>query len=120
MTKVATPTRNGWSNQPPPLSLVPAKPEKKDDTKTASFKLRTNPADANSDKHQFTVNYLTGDEDVRTAIQFVKDFIKVCGGLNITTGDAANNLAEELLRGAAASAYRKGICCAAPFAAQLP
>jgi hypothetical protein len=109
MTKVATPTRNGWSNQPPPLSLVPAKPEKKDDTKTASFKLRTNPADADSDKYQFTMNYLTGDEDVRTAIQFVKDFLKVCGGLNITTGDAANNLAEELLRGTAASAYRKGI-----------
>lgn len=112
MTKIAQSTgaiRNGWSNQPPPLSLVPAKVEKKGNTACASFKLRTTPADADSTKYSFTMNYLTGDEDVRAAIQFTKDAGQVITGLNITTGNAANTLVEQLLRGTALSAYRKDI-----------
>ena len=100
---------NGGVRKAPPLSLVPDTIA--DQEETCSYKLYSNPADANSAKYSFTMPILKGDEgDVRAAIMFYKNMFRVFNGLAManTAGDAQmrrRELAERMLRGVASTAF---------------
>ena len=96
----------------PPLTLIPE--EKDDKEETCTFKLLSVPTVDTSAKYSFTMSILDGTGDVRAAIQYYRDIMKVFAGLNMaaTAGNASNarsELAERMLRGTALSAYQKGM-----------
>ena len=100
------------ANKAPPLSLIPEEKDAKEETCT--FKLLSVPTVATSAKYSFTMNILDGTDDIRAAIQFYRDIMKVYAGLNManTAGAASSarsDLAERMLRGTALSAYQKGM-----------
>ena len=89
------------------LPLVPEEDslEYEDSTKCASFKLRTNPADADSPKFSFTILIIDGTKTPRQAIEWYTKVNKIFAGLNITTAGAKHALIQELSKGSALSGY---------------
>ena len=53
-------------------------------TNSASFDIRTDPADASSQKYSLNILRLQGGEDARAILQWVSDLEKVRGGLNLS------------------------------------
>ena len=83
--KVALPTNNGKKKETPPLSLIPEKVTEENDLKLAKFKLRTEPAWADSPTYSFALVKLDGSETLRTGLGFYISVAKVFVELNITT-----------------------------------
>ena len=93
----------------PPLPLVPVE---KTEEETCTYKLLSNPTDANSSKYSFTMAVLDGTNDVRECIQFLKNMIRVFKGLGMGMNagaevEARANLTERMLRGTALAAFQK-------------
>ena len=73
----------------PPLPLVPEEGEyDNDSSKTGSFKLLSDPTDANSAAYKFTMGYADGTQSICYHIQWVKNVNKVLTSMNITTSIA--------------------------------
>ena len=95
----------------PILSLVPEDGElvEDDHSKTGSFKLLSNPTDANSPKYQFSMGYADGTQSVRFHIMWKRNVERVLRGLNITAGPAMFSMVQQLCRGSVLTAFEKSI-----------
>ena len=95
----------------PPLTLLPDEEDddEKNNTKTGSFKLKTDPADANSPKYSFTMAYADGTQSVRFHIQWVKNVKCVLTGMNVTTGMAQVLMIKQLCHGTIQTTFTESI-----------
>ena len=111
--KVVLPKNDGSSNkkryEEAVLPLVDEDTYEEDKTKLAKFKLRTNPARADSSTYDFFMLKIDGSESVRKAIRFLADTEKVFTGLNITNVDIAMRMYRELLNGEAKSQFNGAV-----------
>ena len=67
-----------------------------DSTKCSTFKLRSQPTDADSPKYSLTVPILDDTASVRQALKWTLAVAKVMTGLNITDGTNKHPLIQEL------------------------
>jgi len=89
---------------PIPLERPDKKPLRKDESLT--FKLRNNPAEADSTTYEFTIRFFeTGTPE--ECLDFVRDTKRVITGQNITTGPAKYALIRRLLKGDALAAFNR-------------
>lgn len=93
----------------PPLPLVPVD---RISEETVTYKLRSNPADANSSKYSFTMAILQGTEDSRAGIRFVNDIRRVFTGLGMGRNDGQDiidrrELVSRMLRGTCLAAFNQ-------------
>ena len=67
----------------PVLSLIPEEGEYDEDdpSKLGSFKLLSNPTDANSAKYQFQMGFADGSQSARFHLQWGKNVMKVLHGM---------------------------------------
>ena len=87
--------------------MVPEEGEYDDDSsKTGSFKLLSNPTDANSAAYKFTMGYADGTQSIRYHIKWVKNVNKVLTSMNITTGVAQRSMVEQLCSGPVLTAFK--------------
>ena len=89
-----------------PLPLTPIEDEEVEDkSKLASFKLLSNPADANSPKYSFSMRKLDGTENLRQVILWVKNVRRVIDGMRIQAPMAQHAMILQLCSGAAQTDY---------------
>ena len=88
----------------PILPLVPTKYRYRKD-EILTFKLRTEPANADSPTYDFTTPYLNGTEEVRVAIDMSNNYLKIRTGLNIQTGEGGDAVVKRILKDTALSSY---------------
>lgn len=104
--KVVVPKSYDSGARTPVLSLLVDddvdKPRNED---MRSFKLLTNPADANSSKYEAKIRILTGNEQLRTTIKWTKEVQRILSGLNLQDVANKHTIIRELLRGLALTAY---------------
>ena len=95
----------------PILPLVPedGELEEEDVTKCGSFKLYSNPGDANSPKYIFRMGFADGTQSVRFHLKWCENTLKVLRGLGITDGVNQATLVEEMCRGPILSAFRNDL-----------
>ena len=91
-------------------AILPLVPEDdaldyEDRTKVSSFKLRTDPANADSPKYSFSIAILDGTSTPRQGIVWTNKVTKIFTGLNITTPEGRHNLLQELVKGAPLAGY---------------
>jgi hypothetical protein len=94
---------------PPPLPLVQETIDEDDKLKFAKFRLRTEPTNDTSPTYDFHMRKITGDEEVRCAIRFATDILKILTGLHITTDEATVRLYRELLQDEALNQFNQAI-----------
>ena len=88
----------------PPIGLVRQEKPQFKRGEGLSFKLRSNPTDANSETHELRVMpFSTGTPE--TWIRFRKDLDKIVVGQNVTTGPGKYGMARRLLDGDALAAF---------------
>ena len=80
-----------------------------DSTKCSTFKLRSQPTDADSPKYSLTVPILDDTASVRQALKWTLAVAKVMTGLNITDGTNKHPLVQELCTGSHLVAYNSGV-----------
>jgi hypothetical protein len=92
----------------PVLSLVPEEGEYDEDdpSKMGSFKLLSDPNDADSAKYIFRMGFPDGSQSIRFHIQWKKNVGKVLRGMQITTGPTQLTMVEEMCSGAVLSSFR--------------
>ena len=92
----------------PLLPLIPDHDKKSDawmKEHTLTFNLRTNPADAGSDKYKFTIQILDGSETLREALRFIKDIIFVAQGLGAADAGQKDGIIQRCLKDNAHTHY---------------
>ena len=77
----------------PPIPLERPEKKKLDKSDYATFKLRNDPAEANSTQYEIAIKYFQsgGPEEV---LEFIRDIKRVIVGQNITTGPSQFSLDE--------------------------
>jgi hypothetical protein len=96
----------------PPLSLIPddEELEESDTTKKISFKLYTNPNDTDhSPKYSFSVAIADGSQSIRFQIKWADNVKKILRGLNVTEGDGAHEIVQQLCMGQIKTQYMQTI-----------
>ena len=105
--------RKARADQPreiPPLSLIPDETEAEDETtKTGTFKLLTDPADADSPKYSFTMAFADGTQSIRFHIQWYKNVTTIFTGMNITTGPRQVDMVQRLCNGPILTTFSESI-----------
>ena len=111
--KIAVPKNTSEEKEKPPLPLIPETESElsgeKDYTKCSSFKLLTNPANADSPKYHFAVAYVDGTQTIRAHIKWIQDVYRVHRGLNLMTGNAKHQITLQLCHGTVNTAYSEGV-----------
>ena len=100
------------SGSVPRPAILPLQPEEEDAVPKhllRSFDLLTDVGDAASPKHRVYSRVLDGTESARTTIKWRHDINKILDGLNLTTTKVKGTFVQELLTGAAQSAYLTGL-----------
>ena len=92
----------------PILSLIPEEGEydEEDPSKMGSFKLLSDPNDANSSKYIFRMGFPDGSQSIRFHIQWKLNVGKVLRGMRITTGPTQESMVEQMCHGPVLSAFR--------------
>jgi hypothetical protein len=82
----------------PPLSLLPDEDEMEqgDTAEKATFKLRLDPTNVNSQKYSFTMAYIDGSQSIRFQIKWANDILKVLHGMANATPAAQLELIQQL------------------------
>ena len=95
----------------PILPLVPddEEYEEEDVTKCGSFKLFSNPADANSAKYIFRMGYADGTQSVRFHLKWYENTTKVLRGMRIQDGANQAAMVDEMCRGPIRAAFRNAV-----------
>lgn len=108
--KVSSPKDGGNDRKKelPPLPLKPEPVTEDSELKLAKFKLRTDPADANSPTYSFTITKLDGSEPLHIVLHFYKSVRKIWTGLNITAAANMLNITRELVTGSALQQFNEG------------
>ena len=89
------------------LPLVPDGTKERTKDNSVQLELMTNPAaPAASPKYKMMVLVLNGDEDIRTIIEWTRDFEKVVAGMAIAGALQQSQMAESLLKGTAAMLFK--------------
>ena len=89
----------------PPIPLERPEKKKLDKSDYASFKLRNNPAEADSTQYEVTIKYFqTGSPE--ELLEFIRDIKRVIEGQNLTTGPTQFSLMRRMLRGDALAAFK--------------
>ena len=124
--KVVLPRNQGTTpKEVPPLPLVPDEEDDvdlKDPTKTATFKLASNPSNyQDSPKYLFTMILIDGSQSVRVTLQWCIKTAQVFRGLNMLDGPdpdntvadnkapARHDLLKTMMKGAALTAYAEAV-----------
>ena len=89
----------------PPIPLECPEKKKLDKSDYASFKLRNNPAEANSTQYEVTIKYFQSGSP-EELLEFIRDIKRVIEGQNLTTGPSQFNLMRRMLRGDALAAFK--------------
>ena len=91
------------------LPLLDEEHEEEDKTKIRSFKLLTDPTQADSPKFSLSIVVLDENASVRATIKWRTAISKILTGLNITTGTAKHPVIQELATGAPLQAYNTNV-----------
>lgn len=96
----------------PILSLIPETENDEDGedrTSTVQFKLKSNPADADSPKYTMTMGYCDGSQSIRFHLKWYQNVNIVLRGLGVTTGPEQATLIEQMCKGTVLSGFRESI-----------
>ena len=93
----------------PILPLLDEEPDEEDKTKIRSFKLLTQPTQADSPKFSLSVVVLDENATIRAALKWRIAIGKILTGLNLTTGAAKHPVIQELATGAPLQSYNTGV-----------
>ena len=74
-----------------------------------SFRLRSDPAVADSPTYDMYVPCLQGTEDLRTCLTFIQNITKICAGMNVNAAPNKHAMTLRLLKDSATTAYQAGI-----------
>ena len=110
--KLSKSAYNDFQRQATPNAILPLIDDDvvtEDHTKTSTFKLRTNPADANSPKYTLTVPIIDETATVRQVLKWTMAVGKVTTGLNIADGANKHPIIQELCTGSRLVAYNAGV-----------
>ena len=89
------------------LTLVPVD-SKLTKANSITFKLRVNPAEANSPTYEKAVPIISGSEGVRAALEFSKYAEAIVVGMNAQTTNEKDIIVRRMLKGTALTAYTQG------------
>ena len=108
--KISLP-KEGTSKEIPPLTLIPeeTKFNYKDASKCGSFKLHSDPSDADSPKYTFNIQYVDGTQSIREHLQWVDKARRITKGLRITNAPAMVTLIEQLCQGPVKTTFTESI-----------
>ena len=109
--KVAKSAFNDFDRKVQTSAILPLLDEEQDEddkTKIRSFKLLTNPTQADSPKFSLSITVLDENASVRAAIKWRTAINKILTGLNLTTGNAKHPVIQELATGAPLQSYNTG------------
>ena len=106
--KVAPP-KYGYNDKKEPVLPLIGNPTAHMKTNSASFELRSNPADVDSPKCRMTTLRIQGGEDVCTMLQLPRDITKILKGLALTAAQAEHEAVVSILSGTHQSAFKTKI-----------